>query len=197
VDNVVPGSLYFLIQGGLFNKLNEYVFQTWELVEFENGKSVCEKMVNLYEPSHTQEIVNFVAECFDNVSKGQRVDDLELKRIQKLSQTAIDWMRNQMKLAREARKNDLEKDLKAKLARIKAWEQERAQYLKGIIDGTKLANEVHGGAHAQIKKAQRELENLGALTKEYQEFILLSLMTNEEADIRILAVFMSSEKGIA
>ena len=192
VDNVEPGSTYFLIQGSLFNKLNEYVFQTWELVEFKHGKSECSKMVDLYEPNHTQEIVNFTAGCLDNVSRAKEVTELESKRIQKLSQSAITWMKDQMKQARQKRKEDLAPELRNKLQAIKTWENKRREYLGSIVSGNGLANEVHGGVHAQKKQAEVEIEKLGQVSNEYQSFINNSIMTNEESDVRILAIFVST-----
>lgn len=192
VDNVEPGTIYFLIQGSLFNKLNEYVYQTWELVEYKFGESQCDKMVDMYEPNHTQEIVNFTAECLENVSRVKALTELESKRVQKLSQSAIDWMKVQMKNVRMKRKNELMPELTKKIENLKGWELKRKEYLTGIIEGTGLANEVHGGVQAQRKRAEFELEKLGQVSKEYQSFISNTLMTNEESDVRILAIFLSS-----
>lgn len=194
IDNGEPGVSYFLLQGSLFNQLNEYVFQTWELLEFSSGKNECQKMVNLYEPNHTQEVVDFVNECLNNYSRDRSLTELETKRLQKLSSNAITWMKEQMKKARDVRAKELKSQLSEKLSKIRQWEEERRQYLEKIVSGTVIANEVHGGIQAQRKQAEKELEKLGGVSTDYQRFIQNSLMTNSESEVRILAIFQSTGK---
>ena len=190
-EGLNPESIYFLVQGGLFNNLNEPVFQTWEFIEFERGKNQPTKFINLYEPEHTQEIVNLVRDAFDSAASRANVDEVLLKRAMKLVPQAVEWMKDLVLKARQKRSEELRPLLVEEEKRMKAWEAQRRSYLESVIKGN-AQSIAHGGLAVLKRRAEEELEKLDSDRKRYNEFIRSSLATNESPEIRILAVFVGA-----
>lgn len=188
-----PGSVYFLLQGTLFNNVNESVFQSWQLVEFKSGSNKCETFVDLTEPEHTLEIVKTVNECLDNFIRNNSLSNSEEKRISSLIPKALQWMTDLTLKAREKRAELKRPYLENELKRIKKWEKERKEYLTNLTSSQ--GKSMHGGQFAIIKKAEAEMEKLSKDTEKFKEFIQKTIVTDANPDIKILAIFLSPENN--
>lgn len=186
-----PGSIYFLLQGTLYNKANEAVFQSWQVVEFSKGSNKCEKLVDLTEPNHTKEVAEWVREALDNEKGIHELSPFEQKRILSLTKPALDWMTKLVNDAREKRAEIELPRLKEEKKRIEAWEKSRRDYLTSLKSSD--GKDLHGGFFAMVKNAEEELETLNQDTKAFTEYITKYMSTDSNPDIRILAVFSSTE----
>ncbi len=182
-----PGSIYFLMQGTLYNKLNEPVFQGWELVSFDENSKTCDKIVDLTEPDQTHEITKWVAEALSTNKQGVEPSPFFIKRIQNLTAKALKWMSDHVLDARTKRGESKKENLKNEIKRIKAWETTRYEYLNQITKQKQSAS--HRGHFSVAKKASEELETLKKDSKALTEFIQKSLATESTPDISILAIF--------
>ena len=183
----MPGSICFLMQGTLYNKLNEPVFQGWELVSFDQNSQTCDKVVDLTEPDQTHEITKWVGEALSSHKQGLDVSPFTSKRIQNLAPKALEWMKEHILLARAKRADTERSALSTEVKRIKAWEKNRHEYLNAMTQQKNTAS--HRGHFSVAKKASEELESLKKDSKALTEFIQKSLATESTPDISILAIF--------
>ena len=189
VNSGQPESIYFLMQGTLYNKTNEAVFQTWQIIEFQGGDSECQVFVDLTEPDHTSEVVETIRGFLDtSVNNSGYLDDEKQKRIRLLTPIAINWMKSLIGDARGKRSRELEEELQTELKRVRQWEKERRQFLNLIKSEDHKVT--HAGHFAKLKRATEELKNMDRDSKNLRKYIEDKLMTSDFPDIRILSIFI-------
>lgn len=185
------GSVAYLCQGTLFNKLNEVVFQSWQIVEFGRGKTEPDLVFRSDDtkPEYISEMMKWFKDQVFEVESDHGLTPFETKRVKDWAGRAVETMKKEMKSARETRRNSLRGLLTQEKARIETWVKARSQFLEEAKRTTEQASQ-HGGTASLRSRAEEELAELPELRAKVDKFVSNVLATSDEPNIRILAVFM-------
>lgn len=180
----------FLVQGILYNKLGQIIFEEWAVCTY---KSMFSKNAEPYGPYKISEIKDWTGLSKKNISnpRDKMTPRLE-KTILERATISSEWMKDVMQELRNERGNTKRGALRKERERLQRWVEGRDKALNTQLSNVKKEKSVAGGF--QKSEIQKELDRISKINQDYQSWVSDHYSTNKNPVIKIVGVFINAGK---
>jgi SNF2 family DNA or RNA helicase len=178
--------LSFLMQGQLYNKHGQVIFEEWAICSFNNIQG---NNMDLYGPIPIAELKDWTGLTQSKLVNPQEELPKAMKQgIEEKLTLACTWMEDVMDGKRTERGDKFRYQIKKERKRLREWADQRAEALKKKIDLSKKDSKsvpIH---------LQRELKRIERIKEQYDSWVFDHFDVDKNAVIKILGVFINAGK---
>ena len=178
--------LSFLMQGQLYNKHGQVIFEEWAICSFNN---INGNNMDLYGPIPIAELKEWTGLTNSKlVNPKEKISEKMHQGIDEKLTMACTWMQDVMEGMRKDRGDKFRYQIKKEKQRLSKWSTEREEALKGKLNQAKKES---GTIPLHLKA---ELKRIQKTKSDYEKWVFDHFSTDKNPVIKILGVFINAGK---